>query len=189
MSTNKFINDVNWLDTIGLHCLITLAGMLSNPEAFFIFILSIFLFNSIRCYRLEFKIFLHIHMIFNFHYTRVSSGVIYLILVFTIYMIFYAITLCFIMFICPFVGPLIWTNKILSYLILYNVFPNFICNCREESIELFRNFTCIIYNFIVFTQNYILIPRVTFFREKWFNSFPEVDIFSPTRTNAPLLTG
>ena len=118
MSIDKFINDVNWLDTIGLHCLITLAGMLSNPEAFFIFILSIFLFNSIRCYRLEFKIFLHIHMIFNFHYTRVSSGVIYLILVFTIYMIFYAITLCFIMFICPFVGPLIWTNKILSYLIL-----------------------------------------------------------------------
>jgi putative Mn2+ efflux pump MntP len=33
------------------------------------------------------------------------------------YMIFYAITLCFIMFMCPFVGPLIWTNKILSYLI------------------------------------------------------------------------
>jgi hypothetical protein len=66
-------------------------------------------------------------------------------------MIFYAITLCFIMFICPFVGPLIWTNKILSYFILYSVFPNFICNCREESIELFRNFTCIIYNFIVFT--------------------------------------
>ena len=32
--------------------------------------------------------------------------------------IFNAITLCFIMFICPFVGPLIWTNKILSYLIL-----------------------------------------------------------------------
>jgi hypothetical protein len=26
---------------------------------------------------LEFKIFLHIHMIFNFQYTRVSSGVIY----------------------------------------------------------------------------------------------------------------
>jgi hypothetical protein len=50
------------------------------------------------------------------------------------------------------------------------VFPNFICNCREESIKLFRNFTCIIYNFIVFTQNYILIPRVTFFREEWFNS-------------------
>jgi hypothetical protein len=41
-----------------------------------------------------------------------------LILVFIIYMIFYAITLCFIMFICPFVGPLIWTNKIWSYLIL-----------------------------------------------------------------------
>jgi hypothetical protein len=43
-----------------------------------------------------------------------------LILVFIIYMIFYAITLCFITFICPFVGPLIWTNKsylILSYLI------------------------------------------------------------------------
>ena len=39
MSIDKFINDVNWLDTIGLHCLITLAGMLSNPEAFFIFIL------------------------------------------------------------------------------------------------------------------------------------------------------
>jgi hypothetical protein len=37
-----------------------------------------------------------------------------LILVFTIYMIFYAITLCFIMCICPLVGPLIWTNKILS---------------------------------------------------------------------------
>ena len=41
-----------------------------------------------------------------------------LILVFIIYMIFYAITLCFMMFICPFVGPLIWTNKILSYLFL-----------------------------------------------------------------------
>jgi hypothetical protein len=41
-----------------------------------------------------------------------------LILVFIIYMIFYAITWCFIMFICPYVGPLIWTNKILSYLIL-----------------------------------------------------------------------
>jgi hypothetical protein len=89
----------------------------------------------IRCYMLEFKIFLHIHMIFNFQYTRVSSGVI------------------------------------------YSVFPNFICYCREESIKLFRNFTCIIYNFIVFTQNYILIPRVTFIREKWFNSFPEVDIY------------
>ena len=37
------------------------------------------------------------------------------------YMIFYAITLCFIMFICPFVGPLIWTNKVLSYLILFGV--------------------------------------------------------------------
>jgi hypothetical protein len=33
--------------------------------------------------------------------------------VLTIYLIFYAITLSFIMFICPFVGPLIWTNKIL----------------------------------------------------------------------------
>ena len=29
MSIDKFINDVNWLDIIGLHCLITLAGMLS----------------------------------------------------------------------------------------------------------------------------------------------------------------
>jgi hypothetical protein len=41
VSIDKFINDVNWLDIIGLHCLsclITLAGMLSNPEAFFIFI-------------------------------------------------------------------------------------------------------------------------------------------------------
>jgi hypothetical protein len=33
VSIDKFINDVNWLDIIGLHCLITLAGMLSNPEA------------------------------------------------------------------------------------------------------------------------------------------------------------
>ena len=54
-----------------------------------------------------------------------------LILVFTIYMIFYAITLCFIMFIRPFVGPLIWTNK--SYLILPScidmifVSPRFLC--------------------------------------------------------------
>jgi hypothetical protein len=47
---------------------------------------------------------------------RANTTVITLILVFTIYMIFYAITLCFIMFICPFVGPLIWTNKILSIL-------------------------------------------------------------------------
>jgi hypothetical protein len=57
---------------------------------------------------------------------------------------------------------------------------NFICNCREESIKLFRNFTCIIYNFIVFTQNYILIPRVTFFREERFNSFPKVDRGRPS---------
>jgi hypothetical protein len=41
VSIDKFINDVNWLDIIGLHCLITLAGMLSNPEASFIFNLSI----------------------------------------------------------------------------------------------------------------------------------------------------
>ena len=43
-----------------------------------------------------------------------NTTVMSLILVFTIYMIFHAITLCFIMFICPFVCPLIWTNKILS---------------------------------------------------------------------------
>ena len=42
-----------------------------------------------------------------------NTTVTSLILVFTIYLIFYAITLCLIMFICPFVGPLIWTNKIL----------------------------------------------------------------------------
>ena len=42
-----------------------------------------------------------------------NTTVTSLILVFTIYLIFYEITLCFIMFICPFVGPLIWTNKIL----------------------------------------------------------------------------
>ena len=47
--------------------------------------------------------------------SHILTVVMSLILVFTIYMIFYAITLCFIMFICPFVGPLIWTNKILSY--------------------------------------------------------------------------
>ena len=41
-----------------------------------------------------------------------NTTVMSLILVFTIYLIFYAITLCLIMFICPFVGPLIWTNKI-----------------------------------------------------------------------------
>ena len=45
--------------------------------------------------------------------SHILTLVMSLILVFTIYMIFYAITLCFIMFICPFVGPLIWTNKIL----------------------------------------------------------------------------
>ena len=50
--------------------------------------------------------------------SHILTLVMSLILVFTIYMIYYAITLCFIMFICPFVGPLIWTNKILSYLIL-----------------------------------------------------------------------
>ena len=50
--------------------------------------------------------------------SHILTLVMSLILVFTIYMICYAITLCFIMFICPFVGPLIWTNKILSYLIL-----------------------------------------------------------------------
>ena len=48
--------------------------------------------------------------------SHILTLVMSLILVFTIYMILYAITLCFIMFICPFVGPLIWTNKILSYL-------------------------------------------------------------------------
>ena len=48
-----------------------------------------------------------------------NTTVTSLTLVFTIYLIFYAITLCFIMFICPFVGPLIWTNKILD-LILYH---------------------------------------------------------------------
>ena len=41
-----------------------------------------------------------------------------------IYMIFYAIALCFIMFICTFVGPLIWTNKILSYLSSTRDFSN-----------------------------------------------------------------
>ena len=53
-----------------------------------------------------------------------------LILVFTIYMIFYAITffLCFIMFICPFVGPLIWTNTILSYFILSNYKVKSLCS-------------------------------------------------------------
>ena len=51
-----------------------------------------------------------------------------LILVFTIYMIFYAITLCFIMFICPFVGPLIWTNTILSYFILSNYKVTSVCS-------------------------------------------------------------
>ena len=35
-------------------------------------------------------------------------------------MIFYAITLCFIMFICPFMGPLIWTNKILYLIVVFN---------------------------------------------------------------------
>ena len=33
-------------------------------------------------------------------------------------------TLCFIMFICPFMGPLIWTNKIL-YLIVVFIFDSF----------------------------------------------------------------
>jgi hypothetical protein len=44
-----------------------------------------------------------------------NTTVMSLILVFTIYMIFYAITLCFIMFICPFVVPLIWTNNNLKH--------------------------------------------------------------------------
>ena len=60
--------------------------------------------------------------------SHILTLVMSLILVFTIYMIYYAITLCFIMFICPFVGPLIWTNKILSYLIvrcLYLVYFRF----------------------------------------------------------------
>ena len=48
--------------------------------------------------------------------SHILTLVMSIILVFTIYLIFYAIILCFIMFICPFVGPLIWTNKIL-YLI------------------------------------------------------------------------
>jgi predicted RND superfamily exporter protein len=54
------------------------------------------------------------------NHINLSTLVMSLILVFIIYMIFYAITLCFIMFICPFVGPLIWTNKILFYLIYAN---------------------------------------------------------------------
>ena len=41
--------------------------------------------------------------------------------VLTIYLIFYAITLCFIMFICPFVGPLIWTTKILYRISLHSM--------------------------------------------------------------------
>ena len=48
-----------------------------------------------------------------------NTTVTSLVLLFTIYLIFYAITLCFIMFICPFVSPLIGTNKILFYLSIY----------------------------------------------------------------------
>jgi hypothetical protein len=48
VSIDKFINDVNWLDIIGLHCLITLAGMLSNPEAFlYLFYLYFFQFYQL----------------------------------------------------------------------------------------------------------------------------------------------
>ena len=49
-----------------------------------------------------------------------NTTVTSLTVVFTIYLICYAITLCFIMFICPFVGPLIWTNKIFN-LYLYQL--------------------------------------------------------------------
>jgi hypothetical protein len=79
----------------------------------------------------------YIHMIFNFHNTRVSNGPI------------------------------------------YNVFPNFICNCREESIKLFRNFTCIIYNFIDFIQNYILILRVTFLEKNGLTVFQKLTFLAP----------
>ena len=56
VSIDKFINDVNWLDIIGLHCLIPLAGMLSNPEAFFIFILSIIfsILSDVICWNSKF---------------------------------------------------------------------------------------------------------------------------------------
>jgi hypothetical protein len=43
------------------------------------------------------------------------------------------------MFICPFVGPLIWTNKILSYLILYYI--NDIPTGLDSTIRLFADDT------------------------------------------------
>ena len=81
--------------------------------------------------------------------SHILTLVMSLILVFINYMIFYAITLCFIMFICPFVGPLIWTNKILSYLILFvqsDVFCALcICSgvakgygCQDQALEMNR---------------------------------------------------
>jgi hypothetical protein len=51
----KIIDKINIkkASVIGLHCLITLAGMLSNPEAFFIFILSIIfsILSDVICWK------------------------------------------------------------------------------------------------------------------------------------------
>ena len=65
------------ITAVTLHCLTTLAGMLSAPVAFF-YINSVYdFFNSLCCNILKVKIVINIHMIFYFHYTRVFRGVIY----------------------------------------------------------------------------------------------------------------
>ena len=62
MSIDKFINDVNWLDTIGLHCLITLAGMLSNPEPFlYLFYLYFFQHSTVLEYGYDGRALQSIH--------------------------------------------------------------------------------------------------------------------------------
>jgi hypothetical protein len=62
---------------VTLHCLTTLAGMLSAPVAFFYINIIYDFFNSLCCNILKVKIVINIHMIFYFHYTRVCRGVIY----------------------------------------------------------------------------------------------------------------
>jgi hypothetical protein len=79
-----------------------------------------------------------------------------LILVFIIYMIFYAITLCFIMFLCPFVGPLIWTNTILSYhyLEIFGIFRG-ILNFINKGLKDLRTFAMLIFFSIFIISSFI----------------------------------
>jgi hypothetical protein len=76
-------------------------------------ILSITLFHYLIPYDKECKVVENI-VVSHLH-THLLPPFFLSLRVLTIYLIFYAVTLCFIMFICPFVGPLIWINKKLQY--------------------------------------------------------------------------